>query len=144
MRRNGTWKSSGTWGKKKEARPDGFSRSATGRLQVRDAAWMRHLHDRQEPPLDIGNGGGGPLELHHTASPFGGQRRACDATAVPLSREDHQFVEMNPREERALQRIFSAWSSFRYWCFKKGLSGAPEDALQFNAWVLEKLAEEEA
>lgn|GEM_PF-5599669 len=131
---------------RREEDPDGFSRSRTGRLRVRDRAYMSHLHARQEPPLELGlpTEQTGVLELHHTKNPSGAKRRDCDATVVPLDRADHQFVELNPVEERALQRIFSAWSAFRYWCWKKGRSGTPEDALAFQAWVLAQLEREEA
>lgn len=104
---------------------------------------MSALHGKGEVLKVADKLGEGPIELHHTKSPMGGQRRACDATVIPLRKSDHELLEMNPKEERLLQRAISTWASFSFWCWHQGLSGDPDDALAFNKWVLEKLEQEE-
>lgn len=130
-----------------EWREDGFHRNRLGALEVLDKAYMAELHRLGERPLDLGlpTEKIGVTELHHTLNPEGRgtRRRANDATVVPLDKADHMFIEADLREERALQRVFSTWSSFRYWCWKKGREGTGEDALAYNKWVLEKLEEED-
>lgn len=137
-------KSSGTWKKKpKKNDEDGLSRSGTGCLQVRAKTYMKHLHENPAPLQIAPRPGEGPLELHHTKNPLGGLRRACDAAVIPLHRSDHELLEMNPNEERLLQRAISCWATFSYWCWSKGLAGTSQDALAFNAWVLTHMEAEQ-
>lgn len=106
---------------------------------------MAALHAQKVQPLDLSSSleKSGAMDLHHSASPVRhSKRRDFDSGVVPLDHNDHMALEAGAIEEKAFGRVFAIWSAFSYWAYRNGLEGAPEDALAFNAWVLEKLEEE--
>ena len=124
--------------------PEGISRTRLGELRVRDPAYMAALHAQKVQPLDLGTGSTDTtVDLHHSAAPVRhSKRRDFDSGVVPLRHEDHMNIEAGAIEEKAFGRVFAIWSAFRYFCWQHQLEGRPEDALEFNRWVLEKLEEE--
>lgn len=130
------------------AEPDGITVTSQDRVRVRDRAYLAELHARREPPLDLRDVTGapprGPLELHHVCNIDLNPPKWNDAAVVPLSRDDHGFVEMNPAEERNLLRLFGVWSAFSYWCFRRGTDPhSPSAGQQFLDWTIRKLKEEQ-
>ena len=139
--------SRGIASKKKTSAPDEITTQRDGKIKVKAAGYMAKLHHARTRPLDITPEAGQPstgiLELHHSFPPTSTTRRYCDASVVPLDRNDHLWVENTPAEERNLARLFGVWSAFSFWCHQTDTDPQSPDAGQkFLAWAITNLERE--
>lgn len=112
-------------------------RSPTGKLRVRDPAFMAAMHATRIEPLRLGVAPPvGVNDLHHGKNPEGGARRTNDASCVLLDHAEHMVVDSN---DVPYNVPFGAWAAMHYWSYRNGLLDDEDRGQKFLKWTLEQL-----